>query len=295
MSFFNSKEDILEINLTSFGKYLLSRGDFKPVYYDFYDDDVLYDGNYAALTESQNNIQDRLINNTPQLKPQYNFSGLEHYGINGSLKKQEEQCISEKYYALVGALGNATAGDMYYPSFSLSLLNGEIEGTIDVLTSSLRPNLKIPQITLKNNQYLIKQVDNINNLESGYKVIFEDFDNNQFVIYKDSTNLLEIIEENTSDELENFELEVFKIEANGKEIPLKFIKKPTYIKNGILLDTPLDADASNIIKHIKDDNVEWYFNIKTDSEIDKTKLPQSTNDIYDTNVNENDKPVGEDC
>ena len=36
MSFFNKKEDVLEIELTQFGKkQLLSEGNFKPQYYAF--------------------------------------------------------------------------------------------------------------------------------------------------------------------------------------------------------------------------------------------------------------------
>ena len=39
MTFFNKKEEILEIKLTSFGKHLLSCGKFKPAYYKFFDND----------------------------------------------------------------------------------------------------------------------------------------------------------------------------------------------------------------------------------------------------------------
>ena len=41
MSFFNKKEDVIEIQLTQHGKYLLSKGRFKPAYYAFYDDDII--------------------------------------------------------------------------------------------------------------------------------------------------------------------------------------------------------------------------------------------------------------
>jgi len=54
MSFFDSKQEILNIELTQFGKYLVSKGKFNPVYYAFFDDDVVYDSYYMKLTESQN-------------------------------------------------------------------------------------------------------------------------------------------------------------------------------------------------------------------------------------------------
>ena len=42
MSFFNKKEDVIEIQLTQYGKYLLSKGKFKPSYYAFFDDDIVF-------------------------------------------------------------------------------------------------------------------------------------------------------------------------------------------------------------------------------------------------------------
>mgnify|MGYP003142231761 CR=1 FL=1 len=42
MEFFNKKQDVLDLQLTGYGKQLLSRGLFKPFYYTFSDDGVLY-------------------------------------------------------------------------------------------------------------------------------------------------------------------------------------------------------------------------------------------------------------
>ena len=50
--FINKKEQVFDIKLTSYGNYLLSIGKFKPVYYEFFDDNVLYDGRYAMYTGS---------------------------------------------------------------------------------------------------------------------------------------------------------------------------------------------------------------------------------------------------
>ena len=43
MTFFNKKTDVIDIELTPYGRYLLSIGKLKPVFYEFADDDVLYD------------------------------------------------------------------------------------------------------------------------------------------------------------------------------------------------------------------------------------------------------------
>lgn len=50
---FDRKEEVLEIELTSYGRHLLSKGQFKPAYYAFYDDDVVYDSAYIGYSEAQ--------------------------------------------------------------------------------------------------------------------------------------------------------------------------------------------------------------------------------------------------
>ena len=43
MGFFDKKEDVMEIELTPHGRYLLSQGKLMPAFYAFLDDDILYD------------------------------------------------------------------------------------------------------------------------------------------------------------------------------------------------------------------------------------------------------------
>jgi hypothetical protein len=78
MAFFNKKQEVLDIQLTPYGEDLLSRGKFKPAYYAFFDDDILYDGSGSAgITEVQNDIEPRIQDNTPKSKVQYVYSGPE--------------------------------------------------------------------------------------------------------------------------------------------------------------------------------------------------------------------------
>ena len=76
--------DVLDIELTQFGKYKLSVGEFKPVYYAFFDGDVLYDPECAELTGSQNSIEPRIQENTPRLQAQYVFEGRETAILRGN-------------------------------------------------------------------------------------------------------------------------------------------------------------------------------------------------------------------
>jgi len=73
MTFFNKKEDVIEIQLTQYGKHLLSLGKFKPSQYAFFDADIIYDSSYTDLSEAQNDSELR-IKNSVRPKTQYVFS-----------------------------------------------------------------------------------------------------------------------------------------------------------------------------------------------------------------------------
>jgi len=90
MEFFDQKEEVIDIELTQYGKHLLSLGKFKPAEYAFFDDDVLYDIKYSAISdkddtdsthrteieEDQNKSKER-IKDTPRIKAQHNFTDRE--------------------------------------------------------------------------------------------------------------------------------------------------------------------------------------------------------------------------
>ena len=80
MTFFNKKEDVIEIQLTQYGKYLLSQGKFKPVEYAFFDNDIIYDTGWADAAppetyqaEAQSDSEQR-IKDAIRPKTQYVFS-----------------------------------------------------------------------------------------------------------------------------------------------------------------------------------------------------------------------------
>ena len=76
MSYIDKKENVIEIELTQFGKRLLSKGVFKPEYYQFFDDDIIYDNKYAGAPDGVNEAQDR-IKESPRLRTLYTSTGLE--------------------------------------------------------------------------------------------------------------------------------------------------------------------------------------------------------------------------
>ena len=80
MEFFNKKQDVIDLQLTGYGKQLLSRGLFKPVYYAFSDDGVIYDSQWISGSNGdaqQSDIETRIQEETPRLKTQYRKVGAE--------------------------------------------------------------------------------------------------------------------------------------------------------------------------------------------------------------------------
>jgi len=78
MKFLNKKEQVFDIQLTPYGKQKLSMGKLKPVYYAFFDDNVLYDIEYAhsGASEQQNNIHKRIKEDTAYLETQTFFEQI---------------------------------------------------------------------------------------------------------------------------------------------------------------------------------------------------------------------------
>ena len=60
MTFLDRKEEVINVELTQYGKYLLSLGKFKPTFYEFFDDDIVYDSKFIGVTETQSSIQTRI-------------------------------------------------------------------------------------------------------------------------------------------------------------------------------------------------------------------------------------------
>ena len=66
--FLDKKEQVYDLELTSYGRYLLSIGTFKPTYYTFLDDNIVYDIKYTSTAsadpympfEGQSNINKRI-------------------------------------------------------------------------------------------------------------------------------------------------------------------------------------------------------------------------------------------
>ena len=209
MTFFNKKEEVLQIELTQYGKHLLSQGVFKPHSYAFFDDDILYDTRHVACggpgaacgsgsAETQNEADVRIRFETPSLRPPHNISGVETRiseqnegirtsllsaglapGVNvtnpniafafGLVQPYEDRVAFSSY-----PLGTSRLTSDKYPAWEAVVLHNEFSSSF--ITGSITDRgieERIPQINIDvNYQKFIRQGDLIEDPDSvsGYIV-----------------------------------------------------------------------------------------------------------------------------
>lgn len=340
MSFFDSKEEVINIELTQYGKYLISKGLFDPQYYAFFDEDIIYDGKFMDIVENQNDIQGRVLDRTPYSKALHNFGKIDEESKEQSrliisedlkeLKKLEEgiKKTSGTEFAPIFPLGTSDYNSEYYPAWNINAIKGNIANVIPYIQNTnnnigsdqenygfISPFLKIPQIEAVSGSYRVSaktKTSDISREEDILLIVTVDEDNSVFLTGRKNglVNIYDVIEKNVQDKKENFQIEVFvedeKKNSNGVSKKfwnkLFFFKKPTNIKNNILLDEDIYSETRNALPD--ETNVEFYFDLLVDEEIDlpdsaKDTLRDALNgagvDIYGSSINDGDKPFGEDC
>lgn len=169
MEFFNRKEEVLDIKLTQYGKRVLSDGKFKPVYYAFFDDDIIYDTSHGegGYVEVQKESEDR-IKSALRPKAQPITYGLESVfsTIKKKAKIKEQKGLLAKSindytidrlqsppptrlnnYALSNPIGSSEPNSFYIPYWNLNSMVGEIKSSTEYVTGS-HDTKKIPQIDI---------------------------------------------------------------------------------------------------------------------------------------------------
>ena len=295
----------MDIKLTPYGRYLLSIGKFKPKFYEFVDDDIIYDISSSNSVEAQEDSHDRIMNQTPKLKTLYLKRGIQtdsefDYGQTGSVNlnineiRGELQEISPNQKGIY-ALGRSSYSSDKTPAFQVTMLQGEISSSVNFLSSSkgqVLDSLQIPQIEY---EFLVSKTTESQLVNPSEKYAFTS------TVAKDGTyNKLEfetpiihLKEFNSFYEKENFEIEVFMVKSgsynNGesKEIlfPLKFVKQQQAIVNDLLV---LEGDYNDLFPgliadqegvELPQDQVEYYFNIQVDDEIPAEELCEVINKL----------------
>jgi hypothetical protein len=304
VSFFDKKSEVISVELTQYGKHLLSKGKFKPVYYQFFDNDVIYDNEYGNLSEDRNNVQERIKNETPYSKPQYVFTGVEtklkqQIELKKKLKQSSKrktnlsdsislQQTAEKAYFGITPLGTSKLDDTF-PSLNIRTHTTKISSSYTYKQDDTHV-MQVPQITLDTTYYKTKIVyeseepvpDEL--LAQSLPFIIEDgpkektfklFEDETYISITPESIMLEFNEINSNDIGDNFEIELYEVTSSNvtkKEvfIPLYFINGKYEKNNENLI---VDIGGTKEVFPAEDPSlVEYYLTFNLDSDIEKSKL-----------------------
>jgi len=287
MSFFDSKQEVINIELTSRGKRLLSRGKFKPHFYSFHDNDIIYDAAYYGTTEQPTNAAGRIEDDTATLKPFYSVSSKDFPAAPEifSLDTYEK----ENFKLTRDPIGTSLANVNEVPYFRCAFFKGLISGsapttTLTATTGETLATLNTPTITMNNPVYRGAFVDDINTDLSRpsealipssreadiYSMRLKD---NKYMKVKKDYILLSLEEENTQNEFESFSIALhIEDELTGEIKRLFFANESSNIDaDGFLVEgTSVPEDE------IDNRFVEYYLDISVDSEIDILSIIENT-------------------
>jgi len=183
------------------------------------------------------------------------------------------------FYGPQYALGTTDKFSTTSPAWSVSLLRGEIATSTDVVEGANRPTLDIPQLNID----LTFNIDVINdqNFVSDTQLAVT-YPNGEILDIEPQILLAEIKESNAEFTKDNFEIQVYEVTTEGVvgaetatvEVlrPLKFRREPALVQNDILLD---EKDLTNFEGPLTPDNVEYYFDIRTDAQISERLICSS--------------------
>jgi hypothetical protein len=258
MSFLNKKEEVIDLILTTKGRKKYAASKLDPQYYEFYDDEIVYDKKYynSGSNEPQNEIIDR-IRRTLISKNQSAWQG--------PITKNEPFVVSKEPFFY--ELGESDPFSQNKPAWMVTALKGVIDGSVGFVP--LEKNIadladyqgeKIPQF----------------NAYCQYTVYVDPFTKD--IYYDRSSNdfLFLIAESNEIDEVENFEVEVYQY---------------IYDKNGNVKNLqPLYFDGSDYTEEY----VEYFVNVLFDTpeglEISYVDLIKEQEQLVKTIVGECDVP-----
>ena len=298
--FLNKKQDVIEFKLTSYGKHLLGRGNFKPIYYAFFNDNIIYDSQYFGRTEVQSEARKRIKEETQYLEGLTLFRDLEEINnrdgvgeINFFTVDIEPALESPRkdIFRFDQVLGDAylQAGAQVAPAWKAVSLSNKI------LSSSFmdaQNNSRVPQLHLTAS-YRLSTVtadsyynDSFNSIEPrDYELATVEFVDKKIIVLEREDPLFYIEEMNTELLTKNFEIEIFEYDDKvvGEEFQhLKrkyFPKTPPQIIDGYMTaPTDTTAEASEV-------TVETSY-LQADASAD-TFTPQDVKYFFDLVIDEN--------
>jgi len=278
--FFNQKEEVISIELTPYGKEQFSKGVFSPAYYAFYDSSVIYDGEYANITETQNQVTNRIANETPKLQPNTKFTSSAG-SVYSLLTANDQDALAQNVSSsapFIRALGSGDPNSTFLPAWSVEVLDlsdvGLNEGVIYKMDNT------IPQMSAT--LFIDYEETEIEGQDQGiYNLIASD------TLFLDVQELNTIFKSNG-----NFDIEVYASGSKGIQ-SLGFINRESQDSDNLssqvdpyVLSNTINGSNQEIVQGfpiLDQTYVEFYLDISTDSEISFIRTP-SNSDLYKRNI-----------
>lgn len=308
MSFFNKKEDVFHIELTPYGRHLLSLGKLKPHHYRFFDDDVMYNSNHipnGGFSEDQNLAHKRILDETPKIKPNPNLKGVESdinklntdayfgYEVGKDLQNFRTENKELHINKLPYSLGSVKYDQTQTPALKIDMFNGEISNSTDkFLTGSNNHILNIPQIEIEVEWgYAVvpseeaSLVSTVNTIKSTYKT--QEIEG-QVVKIMPEIPILRTKLDGAFDSKDNFSITAYMCEELNGEIIYNKLKRQTagnYIKDDMLVMNGNDLENDFLSDgDINPDYLEHYISIVTDRLIPNEDLCATVGELEIKNI-----------
>jgi hypothetical protein len=283
--FIDKKERVIDFKLTNYGNYLLSIGKLKPTYYTFLDDNVVYDSEYFGRSgEAQNDVHKRIKQETQYLESLVLFeeTGKNNLPATEMNFFQSDVSPQQKNTRIDEFRFNSIIGDSFVaedkqkvPSWKIVSLRSDITSSTasDDLNKTQIPQINITASYLKK----IADVDEFNeqvintSLASDFEAVSRTFADGKVIYLEGGAPVLYIEELNTEVLNDNFDIEIFEVQAgstvNGEQLTRKYFqdKQEQIVDNLMVTANP----ATNAEQLITNDAIEKFFSVLVDGEVDE--------------------------
>tara|TARA_R110002012_G_scaffold59387_4_gene155182 strand:+ start:2877 stop:3905 length:1029 start_codon:yes stop_codon:yes gene_type:complete len=284
--FLNKKEQVFDLQLTSYAKYLMSIGKFKPAFYAFYDDNVLYDKRHAftSSSETQSDVDKRIKEDTQYLGSLVLFRDVDETLRNNSddsIDVYDQQEVTYRstvpdtdIFKAESAIGDAflNGGAQTAPAWRTFALQSKITSSAGLNTAT---NQRIPQVNVEAiyGKKVVENTFNFDpmNLREMNSRTFAFADGNAIqLISRDPVFYTE--ELNTELLTNNFDLEVFLVLSSSntdsyKQLERKYFRNEvTNVQDGFMVSEQPKVTPNS---QLTTGSVEYYFDVLLDSNVEQ--------------------------
>lgn len=286
MNFLNKKEQVFDFQLTPYGKMKLSKGRFKPQFYSFFDDNIIYDLEYAGRQEEQNDTHTRIKQETQYLGTQVAFKEiLGESVIDGGYIMDDIYELDNNKLTSRGMIGDARTlaeSNNLCPAIKIVSYGNSIDtNTISQIEEDT--GYQITQINLSASYFLESK-----SINDPITISFDEmtdvvsktstFSDNRYIQIDPNHPLFYIEELNTELLTENFTIEVFKeySDTGGTSYKrLYFDNRKSNIKDGFLDPNYVEKGSVSY----SPSSVEYFFSIRKDKEVPEKIACKFMNDF----------------